>query len=137
MRLHAIIAAVGLAALGVPAQAFTAINGLAVNPVQGGFEVVSYGGDGPRQIWCAAGEYARAVHGVSGSQRIYISDGYGPSKTVRGKRGVSFTLAGTNGPRPGTNGNYSVSMRTPGFNLAAAHAESFCDDVFDVDPWPF
>jgi hypothetical protein len=136
MRIRAILATASFAALGLPAHAFTAINGLDVNPVQGGFEVVSYGGDGPRQIWCAAGEYARAVHRVGGSQRIYISDGYGPSKTVRGKRGVSFTLSGKDGARPGTNGNYSVSMRKPGFNLAVAHAESFCSDVYDVDPWP-
>lgn len=121
-----------------PASAYTAINGLTVNPVgQGAYEVVSYGGDGPRQIWCAAGQYARQMLGHGNNARVSILRGYGPSATIPGKRGVTFTTAPTNGPRPGSNGNYSVSIRTPGFNLSTAHAEGFCQDVFDIeDDWP-
>ena len=138
MRSIAIPAAL-VALVASPAAAFTAINGLQVNPVQGGFEVVSYGGDGPRQIWCAAADYARHVQGARNTQRIYILDGYGPSKTRQGKRAVAFTLNGADGPRLGTNGNYSVSLRQPGFNISTGHAEQFCADVFEKldDVWPF
>lgn len=130
--------ALGLAA--GSAQAFTAINGLTVTPVQGGFEVVTRGADGPRQIWCAAGEYARQIQGAGGNDRLYILRGYGASLSESGKRGVVFTLHPdpdvANGPRPGTGGNYSVSMRDVGYNLRTAHAEQFCADVFE-DVWPF
>ena len=126
--------------MALPANAYTAINGLKVSPVQGGFEVVSNGADGPRQIWCAAGEYARKVGQAGGNDRLYLMQGYGPSVTRPGQRGVAFTLRPTatlaNGPRPGTDGSYSVSIRKPGFNLRTAHAESFCADVFD-EVWPF
>lgn len=135
------LSAIVLLALSAPAaQAFTAINGLTVTPVQGGFEVVSRGSDGPRQIWCAAGEFARQARGAGGNDRLFIQSGYGPSLSEPGKRGVVFTLrpspALADGPRPGTDGNYSVSMRKPGFNLLTAHAEQFCADVFE-DVWPF
>jgi len=136
----ATLLAVGFAA--TSAYAFTAVNGLTVNPVPGGFEVVSQGRDGPRQIWCAAAHYSRVVQGNSNGTRIHILKSYGPSQTHPGRRGVSFTTNPTpalaNGPRPGDNGNFSVSLKTIGFNLSTAHAEGFCHDVFDEidDLWP-
>lgn len=128
-------------AFAAPASAFTAINGLDVTPVQGGFEVLSRGGDGPRQVWCAAAEYAQRVQGARNNQRLFILRGYGPAESARGYRGVSFTLAPPQalaaGPRPGSNGNYSVSMNTPGFNLSTAHAWQFCKDALETDDdWP-
>ncbi len=128
-------------ALASPASAFTAINGLDVTPVQGGFEVLSRGAAGPRDVWCAAAEYAQRVHRAGNNQRLFILQGYGPAQSVRGYRGVSFTLtpppALAGGPRPGSNGNYSVSMKTPGFNLSTAHAWQFCKDVLDLEAdWP-
>ena len=134
MRIQAALLAIGL--MTQPAQAFTAMNGLSVNPVPGGFEVLTGGGAGPRDIWCAAAHYATRVQGAGATNRIYILHGYGPSQTARGYRSVAFTLQGSGGSRPGSNGNYSVSIRTPGFNLNAAHAGSFCADVFEPDPWP-
>ena len=129
--------AVGLAA--PAAGAFTAINGLAVNPVAGGFEVVAQGSDGPRAIWCAAGQYARAQGG--GNARIYILEPYGPSRTRPGWRGVGFTTqpspALANGPRLGDGGNYSVRIRAEGFSLTTGQAENFCSDVWEeiTDRW--
>ncbi|MDQ2089439.1 hypothetical protein [Marimonas arenosa] len=133
MRL--ILAITTAVALSTTAHAFTAINGLTVNPVPGGFEVVASGGDGPRQIWCAAGQYARA-QGPGARPRIYILEPYGPSRTRPGWKGVSFTTTPApdlvNGPRLGDDGNYSVRLRTRGFNLTTGHAESFCADVWDL-----
>jgi len=127
------------------AQAFTAINGLMVNPVPGAgrFEVVASGSDGPRQIWCAAAQFAVSVQGLRGNHRVYIAQGYGPSQTAPGYRGVIFTTQPTGdlsqGPRPGTGGDYSVSIRKTGFNLGTGHAIGFCDDVYDEisDRWPW
>lgn len=133
------------AALIAPAaQAFTAINGLAVNPVDsaGRFEVISRGGDGPRQIWCAAAEFAREVQGVGNTARLYVAAPYGSSSTAPGLHGVTFTARPdttlANGPRPGTDGNYSVRIRQTGFNLRLGHALGFCDDVYDeiAGDWP-
>ena len=130
-----IAAALGLAA---PAYAYTAINGLTVAPTAQGFEVIASGGAGPRQIWCAAGQYAHAA-GAGNNDRVAIARGYGPSQTRPGYRAVGFSLGVGNGPRPGDGGNYSVSIRTVGFNLGVAHAESFCADVYDdlteLAPW--
>lgn len=130
MRIQAALLAAGL--MTQPAQAYTAINGLAVNPVPGGFEVVAQGSDGPRDIWCAAGQYARDT---AGGGRIYILEPYGPSRTRSGWIGVSFTTQPppdlANGPRLGDDGNYSVRLKTPGFSLSVGHAEEFCSDVWD------
>lgn len=134
------IGILSLALLPAAAHGYTAINRLTVNPVPGGFEVTSQGGDGPRQIWCAAAEYARVVERNGNNDRLYILRGYGPSLTRPGYRAVIFTTRPSpdlaNGPRPGTGGDYSVSMRKRGFNLGNAHAESFCADVFEErDEW--
>ena len=133
------IALVGLTA--PAAQAFTAINGLDVNRLQSGFEVVARDGAGPRQIWCAAAQYTRVVQRDGPTTRIYIAEGYGPSVTDPGRKGVRFTTRAANvasSVRPGEGGNYSVSLRKTGFNLTVSHAESFCVDVFeDRFDWPF
>jgi len=126
------------------ASAFTAINGLAVQPRSDGmFEVVASGGDGPSQIWCAAGQFARQAQRVGGNDRIFIVEPYGPSRSNPGYRAVVFTTrpssALANGPTLGTDGDYSVSLRKIGFNLRVAHAERFCDDVFEevTERWRF
>ncbi|MDU8930002.1 hypothetical protein RXV86_21665 [Alisedimentitalea sp. MJ-SS2] len=139
-----IFAAATLAAtlLAPTANAYTAINGLTVNPVANGYEVIARAGSGPRQFWCAAAQYARAK-GAGPTQRVYISKGYGPSTTQQGRRAVTYTIAPSGallpGTRPGDNGNYSVSIRTPGFNLSVGHAEGFCSDVWEelTERWPF
>ncbi|WP_137703108.1 hypothetical protein [Marimonas lutisalis] len=124
-------------AFAAPGHAFTAVNGLTVNLVPDGFEVVSGVGSGPREFWCAAGQYARQMQGAGGNDRVYVLRAYGPSTTHPGRRAVAFTtqpsLDLANGPRLGTGGNYSVRIRAEGFNLRTAHAESFCADVYEID----
>lgn len=66
MRDFAIAATVCLAAtfpFAAPAHAFTAQNGLVVEPDANGFAVPWRGMAGPADFWCAAGDYAiRALH---------------------------------------------------------------------------
>lgn len=139
-----VLFAIALATLSLtaPAQAFTAINGLTVNPVPGGFEVTSQGRDGPRQIWCAAGQYARHSQDAGVNDRVFITQPYGLSRTRPGYRAVTFTTRPTadlaSGPRLGDGGNYSVSIRRAGFSLTAGQAENFCSDALeDHSIWPF
>lgn len=129
------ISAVLASCLAVPLYAGTAINGLTVNPVQGGFEVISGVGSGPRQFWCAAGDHALRIARSQATDRIFIAKPLGPSSTKPGRNGVVFTLAPkpaiSNGPRLGSAGNYSVRLKTAGFNLSAGHAHGFCVDVWE------
>lgn len=144
MRLFTVFSAIATTvALSSSVNAYTATNGLSVVPVsgQGAYEVTTRGGDGARALWCAAAQYAREVHGLSSTQRVYLETGYGKSQTKPGLRGVSFTTRPTaalaSGPRLGDAGNYSVSIRRAGFSLTVGHAENFCDDVFDKEAdWP-
>ncbi|PIE13559.1 MAG: hypothetical protein CSA70_04605 [Rhodobacterales bacterium] len=125
-----------------PVSAFRAVNFNTVNPLNesGNFEVVLRAGDGPMQVWCAASDYASRVLRAGDHTRIYITEGLGHSQTAPGRKGVSFTVRPSkelaNGPRPGDNGNYSVSYRKTGFNLSVVHAGQFCIDP-DDDIWEF
>ncbi|UYV38651.1 hypothetical protein N4R57_06275 [Rhodobacteraceae bacterium D3-12] len=130
-----ILTAIFAATLAAPASAYTASNGLTVVPAPGGFEVVSGVGSGPRQFWCAAGDYARRVERSGTNRRIFIAGPLGPSKTAPGRTSVIFTTAPSaalaNGPRLGDNGNYSVLLKAAGFSLTTGHAEGFCADNWE------
>ena len=120
-----------------PAAAFTAVNGLNVQdlPQSGQFEVISSRGAGPREIWCAGAQFAHFRQGGQGNTRLYIVKGLSPSASQPARKSVIFTTrpdaALANGPKPGDDGNYSVSLKKIGFNLRLAHAEGFCENVFD------
>ncbi|SEO35639.1 hypothetical protein SAMN04490248_10499 [Salinihabitans flavidus] len=111
---------------------------LDVNPLpgQGNFEVIAGVRSGPTDIWCAAGDHAGRKLGAGSNDRIYITQGYGPSRTKPGFRGVSFTISPDeslrDGPRLGEGGNYSVSMRTVGFNISVSLAEQYCRTSPDI-----
>lgn len=85
---------------------------------------------GPKDFWCAAGDFADRFLDTRPTDRIYILRGPGPSPDGQRTRAVTFTtqpppdLAG--GPRPGEGGNYSLRLNEPGFNVQAAQARSFC-----------
>lgn len=121
------------------ASAFTAINNLKAFSETGEarFEVVSERGAGPREIWCAAAQYARVALGAAPNTRIYLARAVGPSPRFQGQSSASFTtrpdatLAA--GPRPGDNANYSVSLKDTGYSLRLAHAEAFCPRI--IDEW--
>jgi hypothetical protein len=95
----------------------------------GGFEVVAELGDGARQFWCAAGEYARHQLGKSGRDRVYIMAGYGKSITSPGRKGVSFTTQPDAALRKlgeGRAQGYSLSIREVGTNRKVNLASSVC-----------
>lgn len=131
-----------VAAFAAPAAAFTAINGLQVNPAaeRGAFDVISRGGSGPSQIWCAAGQYARHALGVRPGARIYVSQPTARNAKLGGRKATRFTVlpnaALKAGPRPGDGGNYSASVSKAGFSLRTAHAETFCKPLWEED-FPF
>jgi len=133
--MRSVFLAAGLALAAAPLAAFTAVNGERVvpSPGQRGFEVVSRAGSGPRQIWCAASQYADQVLGARGTTRIYLAAATERAARHGGRRTTGFTitpdasLAG--GPRPGDGGDYSVSLDRLGYNLSVSHAGMFCDSI--------
>ena len=99
-----------------------------VNPTEGGaFEVVEEPFLGPAQMWCAAGIYARHVLKVSRGQ-LYISEGYGPAKTRRGGRGVSFTTKEV----PGAFTSFSANYRRAGLTKSLGTAIALCESDRDL-----
>ena len=121
------------------ASAFTAVNGIDAF-TEGGdarFEVISERGAGPREIGCAAAQYARVVLGEAPDTRIYLARAIGPSPQHDTKNSASFTTRPhstlASGKRPGDGGNYSVSLKTTGYSLRLAHAEAFCPRI--IEEW--
>ncbi|MCV2894395.1 hypothetical protein [Lentibacter sp. XHP0401] len=120
--------------------AFTAVNGVSAYPEVGDarFEVVSEVGSGPRQIWCAAAQYALVALSAPPNTRIYLARAMAPSPRYQGRKSASFTIrpdaALQAGPRPGDGGNYSVSLKNTGYSLRLAHAETFCHPIIEFYP---
>ncbi len=114
-------------ALSGPVLAWQANNRHTVNPVSDiNFEVVGRPGSSGVQFWCAAGDYARQVLGVSSVQRIYLVRGPAPAVTRNWNRAVLFSLVAPQGAdlRPGL----TMSMKRVGDNMNAANAQTYCLD---------
>jgi hypothetical protein len=110
------------------AKTYQAANRLAVVALNNSdFEVIEARGEGARGIWCAAADYTITDRHMGSNQRIYVKSPRGPSANVAGKIGVVFT---TNPARlsQGPSKSYSISVRTVGQGLTAAHAIQFCRD---------
>ena len=109
------------------AQTFDAINKLKVIPQPGGdFEVIEARGEGARGMWCAAADFAMARNPANG-QRLYVKKPRGPSVSVAGRKGVTFTVdAARLGVSPTQ--ALSVSVRSAGQGLPLHHAFQFCRD---------
>jgi hypothetical protein len=94
--------------------------------------VISRAQAGPSDFWCAAGDYAVRRLGAAPTDRVYILRGEGPSPVSFGRSAVTFTTDPppelADGPRPGPETGYALSLETPGFNLRAAHARGYCPD---------
>ena len=87
------LAAALLALMPAWAFAWRAQNGYDVLPLSNGsFEVVARPGAGPREFWCAAGDYTYGFLRVAAAQRIYVSRPRGPSTAAPGRIAVTFSL---------------------------------------------
>jgi hypothetical protein len=126
MKTSLLSGVLSIAVLALPnaALAFRSINGQDVNPMANGvFEVVGKPGAGPREYWCSAGHYARAMLRAAANQRIYITRGLGQSETTNRRSAVQFSL--TKPPGDYQSG-YSLSIKNVGENLTAAAASNYC-----------
>lgn len=100
------------------------------------FEVVERPGAMTSDFWCSAGEYAHRVLGASAVQRIYIWRGRGPAATVANRKSVQFSLVPPENAQERK--GYSLSIKTPGFNVNTATAQRFCEDrIQDLCPFPW
>ncbi|MCE8508716.1 hypothetical protein KBY22_06005 [Ruegeria pomeroyi] len=124
------------AALLLPGMAmgFQAFNRFEVYPVSKGvFEVVNRHGSAPKDFWCGAGDYAIRVLRTSATQRIYLWQAVGPAVTVKGRKGVQFSLQPPQGAD--TNPGYSISVKKVGDNMTASMAQNYCYDRLTDDFW--
>ncbi len=130
------LAAVALAgcagSLGDPAtRNFTPVNNqivLAQTANPGQFEVVSRGGAGGPEFWCAAGDYVIRGLGVNPSTRVSLTRPVGPSLGVPGARGVGYTVGALPASeRPGA--SVFVSVKDVGASMPAIVAQSLCEPI--------
>ena len=119
MRIAALLLALGLAA---PASAFTAQNGLIVQPDgPAAFTVPWRGKSGPADFWCAAGDFAvRKLH-LSPAALIYRAS----EPPRRSGEGIRFTLHAEDA----ASGTGLAVLGARGAGLSAGHAQSFCEIV--------
>ena len=118
------------------AKTWWAWNRHQVHPVGGGaFEVIGRVGSGPRQYWCAAGDFARHVLGVGETDRIFIVQGRAPAATVANRTAVTFSMQPPPGELPPP--SYSLSMDRVGDSLTAAFARQYCRDPDMIGPFRY
>ncbi|OYX41938.1 MAG: hypothetical protein B7Z02_13705 [Rhodobacterales bacterium 32-67-9] len=119
MRIAALLLALALA---TPVSAFTAQNGLIVQPEgQASFTVPWRGKAGPADFWCAAGDYAvRKLH-LSPTARIYRAS----EPPRRSGEPIRFTLRADEAAR--RTGLAVIGAR--GAGLSVGHAQSLCEIV--------
>ena len=108
------------------AQNFKAENRLTVAPISDGtFEVIEAQGAGARELWCAAGDYARDQLNAASRARLYVVTPRGNSQTTPGRKAVGFAMT-PQGATPVTTVILGVSTYNAGSNLSVAHATTLC-----------
>ncbi|WP_431298608.1 hypothetical protein [Tabrizicola sp. BL-A-41-H6] len=114
--LPSVFLAIGLAA--TPAAAFMAKNGFTVRQLDGGrFEVLSRGGLGVSEAWCAAGDFVVRALGKPRNTHIWrISE---PPR--RSGQSIVFSLSSE-----GAASSTGLSSFGSGSSVSAAHAENIC-----------
>jgi len=117
MRSFVLILALAAAA---PASAFTAQNGLVVEPKGDGFTVPWRGLSGPSDFWCAAGDYAIRALRINPTEIVYRAS---PTKRKSGDA-VTFTLD----PAKAVEKTGLLILGAKGGGITAGHAQSLCDN---------
>ncbi|MEO9899026.1 MAG: hypothetical protein ABJD13_17005 [Paracoccaceae bacterium] len=85
------------------------------------FEVIDGIDTGPRQMWCAAAQFAKRKYGVKSGQ-LWLARGLGPSNAMPGRRSTIFSLK----PVPNEYKSISLSIRRSGQVVGFALASSLC-----------
>lgn len=106
-----------LSLLPTVAPAWIADNGLVVEKSAGGFTVPYRGLSGPRDFWCAAGDYVVEALGLPPDTKIYRTS----SPPRRSGQGISFSLSPENAKKPG------IVLFSGERGVSAAHARAFCN----------
>lgn len=91
------------------------------------FEVVERSGAGGTQMWCAAGIYATRHLGLNTGD-LYVLEGYGPSQTMPGRRGVVFSAE----PVDGAFQSFDQGVRKAGKTFRIGHATALCGELSQV-----
>lgn len=129
MRCPAAIALTVCLPFAASAQSFTAVNGLAVVPLDAdSMEVVEIKRTGSRGVWCAAADFVRQRLGNPRRAEIYVMVPRGASRSVQGSNGTIFTIA----PDPSTinaKPSYSASVSEVGVKMSVSQAYKYCSDV--------
>lgn len=124
------MAAATITALPDPADAFTARNGVRVNPVNAAiFEVIPRGSGRTNDFWCAASEYARRALGAGWKTRVYIARGRGESVTTGRRTAVQFTIDPQAAGVTPLDGGLFTSGLTVGDSMSLSQADGLCEPV--------
>ena len=116
MRTPVLVLALALAA---PAHAFIAQNGLVVTPQADGFSVPWRGLSGPRDFWCAAGDYAiRSLH-LNPTDIVY--------RATPAKRGAGEAVGFTLDPAQSVEKTGLLILGATGGGITAGHAQALCE----------
>jgi hypothetical protein len=117
MRLLPFLFALSIA---TPAAAFTAQNGLIVEP-QGAdrFSIPWRGKSGPADFWCAAGDYAIRVLHLAPSDVIFRAS----EPPRRAGEPIAFTL----NPEEAASATGLFTLFQKGAGLTVGHAQSLCE----------
>ena len=122
MRALALVAALTAAA---PVHAFTAQNGLVVQPDANGFTVPWRGAGGPADFWCAAGDYAVRVLHLAPTDTVYRASD--PKR--RSGEPVRFTLDASQSVEK--TGLFIIGAK--GGGISVGHAQSMCENRRFID----
>jgi len=109
------------------AQAFTAIPGVRVNPVnEAVFEVIPEGSGDIAGFWCGASEFARRALGADWQDTVYVLRGRGDSVTTNRSAAAHFTLdPKAIGLGPAPQGWLRMGLKA-GDRMSVQSAHSYC-----------
>ena len=113
------LAALVLATIPTTSFGWIATNGLIVEKSPGGFAVPYRGLSGPRDFWCAAGDYVIRELNLPADTLIFRTS----SPPRRAGEGITFSLSAENAKKPG------LLLLSGSRGITAAYARDFCQQL--------
>ena len=83
---------------------------------------------GAAGLWFAAASYVEVRRGLSETTPIYLRSPLGPARTLKGKRGVVFSLSKAG--LPAAQKRNTSTVKVPGVVVKSAVARRYCRDAF-------